>query len=198
MIITIIALAMVIIGIIILSIGIDSDAVNTLGFLICVFGSIITIVAVWLIITAHVGVNAAVEENRIVYESLCERNEVISSDYEDVSRSEVIKDVAEWNKIMQEAVADGTIPECTLNRSDLNLVTNVANDLNEAFHLRPSVASMKPDQATLAIFQDQLTEPEKAKMENIAQKNLILRSKKSSTTSEFTLMKQRSLRQKPI
>lgn len=96
--ITIIALAMVIIGIIILSIGIDSDAVNTLGFLICVFGSIITIVAVWLIISAHVGVEAAIEENRIVYESLCERNEIISSDYEDVSRSEVIKDVAEWNK----------------------------------------------------------------------------------------------------
>ena len=62
------------------------------------------------------------------------------------------------------------------------------NDLGEAFHLRPSVVSMKPDQATLAIFQDQLTEPEKAKMEDIAQKNLILRSKKSSTTSESATM----------
>lgn len=47
--------------------------------------------------------------------------------------------VAEWNKIMQEAVADGTIPECTLNRSDLNLVTNVANDLNEAYKDLPEL-----------------------------------------------------------
>ena len=100
MITTIIALAMVIIGIIILCIDTDNMAVNTLGFALGLAGSIITIVAVWLIITAHVGVNAAVEENRIVYESLCERNEVISSDYEDVSRSEVIKDVAEWNKMV--------------------------------------------------------------------------------------------------
>ena len=86
MIITITTLVLTIIGILIWGIGIDNDAVNVLGFLIGVFGS--------------VGVEATIEENRIVYESLCERNEVISSEYEDVSKSDVIKDIAEWNKLV--------------------------------------------------------------------------------------------------
>ena len=50
------------------------------------------------IIIAHVGVDAQIEENRIEYESLCQRYEIVTSEYEDVSKSDVIKDIAEWNK----------------------------------------------------------------------------------------------------
>ena len=50
------------------------------------------------IICAHVGVDATIEENRIEYEALCERQEIVESKYEDVSKSDVIKDIAEWNK----------------------------------------------------------------------------------------------------
>lgn len=98
MIATITALALTIIAIIILSFDIDNDFVNPLAFLVGVCGGVVTIVMIIIIITEHVGVEAAIEENRIAYESLCERNEVISSEYEDVSKSDVIKDIAEWNK----------------------------------------------------------------------------------------------------
>lgn len=99
MITTILAVAITVIGIIILCVSRgDYIIADSIGLILTAGGAIVTVITVLLIIDGHVGVEAAIEENRIVYESLCERNEVISSDYEDVSRSEVIKDVAEWNK----------------------------------------------------------------------------------------------------
>ena len=58
----------------------------------CIFG----------IICAHVGENKNIEMNNIEYESLCQRLEIINSDYEDMSKSDVIKDVSEWNKMVLE------------------------------------------------------------------------------------------------
>ena len=52
------------------------------------------------IICAHVGENKNIEMNNIEYESLCNRLEIINSDYEDMSKSDVIKDVSEWNKMV--------------------------------------------------------------------------------------------------
>lgn len=60
-------------------------------------GTIAATVMVFLIIMAHVGVDVSIEKNRIKYESLCERYELIASEYEDVSKSDIIKDVTEWN-----------------------------------------------------------------------------------------------------
>ena len=51
-----------------------------------------------MIILAHIGVPNQIEKNRIQYESLMKRIEIINSDYEDMSKSDVIRDVAEWNK----------------------------------------------------------------------------------------------------
>lgn len=100
MITTILVVAITVIGLILMYVGEDFSAINAIGLALTAGGGICTVVVVLLIISAHVGVEATIEENRIVYESLCERNEVISSDYEDVSRSEVIKDVAEWNTMV--------------------------------------------------------------------------------------------------
>ena len=72
--------------------------VESIAFASLVIGLIIAFTMAFFIIVAHCGVDATIEQNRIEYESLCHRVEVISSDYEDVSKSEVIKDVAEWNK----------------------------------------------------------------------------------------------------
>ena len=58
----------------------------------CIFG----------IICAHVGENKNIEMNNIEYESLCQRLEIVNSDYEDMSKSDVIKDVSEWNKMVLE------------------------------------------------------------------------------------------------
>lgn len=54
------------------------------------------------IICAHVGENKNIEMNNIEYESLCNRLEIVNSDYEDMSKSDVIKDVSEWNKMVLE------------------------------------------------------------------------------------------------
>ena len=69
-----------------------------LGLLLTVCGGLIAFIMAICIIYAHVGVDAQIEENRIEYEALCERQEIINSEYEDVSKSDVIKDIAEWNK----------------------------------------------------------------------------------------------------
>ena len=58
----------------------------------CIFG----------IICAHVGENKNIEMNNVEYESLCNRLEIVNSEYEDMSKSDVIKDVSEWNKMVLE------------------------------------------------------------------------------------------------
>lgn len=50
------------------------------------------------IVSAHTGVKCTISQNQIEYEGLCNRIEVAQSEYEDVSKSDVIKDVYEWNK----------------------------------------------------------------------------------------------------
>lgn len=69
-----------------------------LGLLFTVGGGLMAFFMAICIISAHVGVDAVIEENRIEYESLCQRYEIVTSEYEDVSKSDVIKDIAEWNK----------------------------------------------------------------------------------------------------
>ena len=54
------------------------------------------------IICVHAVENKNIEMNNIEYESLCNRLEIVNSDYEDMSKSDVIKDVSEWNKMVLE------------------------------------------------------------------------------------------------
>ena len=98
MILTIIALIVTVVGIVMLWKGDDYGLVYGLGLLFTVGGGLIAFIMAICIICAHVGVDATIEENRIEYESLCERYEIVTSEYEDVSKSDVIKDIAEWNK----------------------------------------------------------------------------------------------------
>lgn len=98
MILTIIALIVTVVGIVLLWKGDDYGIVNGLGLLFAVCGGLIAFIMAICIICAHAGVDATIEENRIEYESLCERYEIVTSEYEDVSKSDVIKDIAEWNK----------------------------------------------------------------------------------------------------
>lgn len=76
----------------------EEGVVFGLGVLFTVGGGVIAFIMAICIICAHVGVDAQIEEKRIEYESLCERQEIVESEYEDVSKSDVIKDIAEWNK----------------------------------------------------------------------------------------------------
>ena len=76
----------------------EEGALFGLGLLLTVGGGLIAFIMAICIICAHVGVDAQIEENRIEYEALCERQEIVESEYEDVSKSDVIKDIAEWDK----------------------------------------------------------------------------------------------------
>lgn len=78
----------------------EEGVIFGLGLVFTVGGGLIAFIMAICIILAHVGVDATIEENRIEYESLCERYEIVTSEYENVSKSDVIKDIAEWNKMV--------------------------------------------------------------------------------------------------
>lgn len=90
------ALLAAIIGLIVLGLSLN-DFLDIIGGVLFA-GGVAAFIMMLAIIMAHVGVNATIVQNQIKYESLCERKEMISSEYEDVSRSDVIKDIAEWNQ----------------------------------------------------------------------------------------------------
>lgn len=98
MILTIIAMLMIPVGVWMVQKDKYEGVVYMLGLLLAVCGGLIAFIMAICIIIAHVGVDAQIEENRIEYESLCKRYEIVTSEYEDVSKSDVIKDIAEWNK----------------------------------------------------------------------------------------------------
>ena len=70
--------------------------------MLSVISFIFLICCIFVIISAHVGENKNIEMNNIEYESLCQRLEIVNSEYEDMSKSDVIKDVSEWNKMVLE------------------------------------------------------------------------------------------------
>lgn len=98
MILIIIAMLMIPVGVWMVRKDKYEDVVYTIGLLLTVCGGLIAFLMALCILLAHVGVDAKIEENRIEYESLCQRYEIVTSEYEDVSKSDVIKDIAEWNK----------------------------------------------------------------------------------------------------
>ena len=98
MILTIIAILMIPVGVLMVRKDKYEGVVYGIGLLLTVCGGLIAFLMAFCILLAHVGVDAKIEENRIEYESLCQRYEIVTSEYEDVSKSDVIKDIAEWNK----------------------------------------------------------------------------------------------------
>lgn len=99
MILTIITLAVLIIGIF-LFYHAKNEIMEGVDLLLFAFGALAGVIMLAIIVLAHVGVDAQIEENRIEYEALCERLEIVDSEYEDVSKSDIIKDIAKWNKMV--------------------------------------------------------------------------------------------------
>ena len=98
MILTIITMLMIPVGVLMVCKDKYEGVVYGIGLLLTVCGGILAFCMAVCIIIAHIGVDAKIEENRIEHEALCERQEIVISEYEDVSKSDVIKDIAEWNK----------------------------------------------------------------------------------------------------
>lgn len=87
---------MVLLGFILMKsdIGYESDITGTL---MSGFGFVLLIGSLVIIIVAHATANITIQKNKIEYEGLCKRYEIIKSEYEDVSKSDVIADITAWN-----------------------------------------------------------------------------------------------------
>lgn len=70
------------------------------GILLGILCGICILTSILIIIVSHALVPKTIHENTIKYESLCKRLEIINSDYEDVSKSDVIANIAEWNSFV--------------------------------------------------------------------------------------------------
>ena len=96
MIITIIFVLMIIIGLIANKIDKYGD-LDVLWALLTTVSIVGLLVCVAIISTQHACAGKIIYSNQIYHDGLCKRLEVVQSDYEDVSKSQVIKDVTEWN-----------------------------------------------------------------------------------------------------
>lgn len=96
MILTFIFVMLIILGFIIVKCDIGEDP-EVFGWAISIFGSLALTISLILIIEVHATANMNIQKNKIKYEGLCRRYEIIKSEYEDVSKSDVIRDITEWN-----------------------------------------------------------------------------------------------------
>lgn len=74
--------------------------VEFLGQLFIVVGGITAITCVFIIIFSHAGTKAKIDTSKIEYYGLVKQVEMLSSEYEDVSKTEVINRVSDWNKMV--------------------------------------------------------------------------------------------------
>lgn len=96
MILTCLFIITVLLGFILMRRNISEDT-GVIGVLIVVSGSLFLITALAIIIIAQATSNYTIQQNKIEYEGLCKRYEIAKSEYEDVSKSDVIGDITAWN-----------------------------------------------------------------------------------------------------
>lgn len=97
MILTIIFLGITLLGFMLSKKYYNSDFLEFFGPICTIFGSLFLIVSIIAIIVSHAIAPKIIQENKIDYDGLCKRYEVIESEYEDVSKSDVIADITAWN-----------------------------------------------------------------------------------------------------
>ena len=74
-----------------------SYELNVIGALLAVLGSAVLFILLAVTITNHATANKTIQQNKINYDGLCKRYEIVKSEYEDVSKSDVIADITAWN-----------------------------------------------------------------------------------------------------
>ena len=99
MIIIMILLGMILLGIISIKLSENyyNEFLEIFGCVNTVIGSICLFVSIIVIIGSHITAPKINQENKIEYDGLCKRYEVVKSEYEDVSKSDVIGDITAWN-----------------------------------------------------------------------------------------------------
>ena len=95
MLITLLALVLIILGGWLITKNSEAEG---FGVMIFIVGCMVMIVCLTTIICRHAMTTKQINNNNIRYESLVKRLEIVDSEYEDVSKSDVIKDIANWNQ----------------------------------------------------------------------------------------------------
>lgn len=96
MILTILTLIAVVIGVLTI-IFFKDDVAYTVGVGFTVIGGMLLLIFLMIIVGMHLTASKRIEQNKIQYEGLCKRYEIVKSEYEDVSKSDVIADITAWN-----------------------------------------------------------------------------------------------------
>lgn len=100
MILTIIAIVMALFGFVLWKIGEKSykyDSLELLGAINFAIGFIGLILLITMIIVEHSTSQKTIIQNKMEYDGLCKRYEIVTSEYEDVSKSDIIADITKWN-----------------------------------------------------------------------------------------------------
>lgn len=98
MILTLIAIALVLVGIVLLIFDRVLYEDLELIYAPCLFFEIVALVIFLMcVFISHSAVDLQINNDNIQYESLCKRLDIVKSEYEDISKSNVIADIAEWN-----------------------------------------------------------------------------------------------------
>ena len=102
MIITLISIIMFIVGIVCLKLythhSISSDNIGFIACVLSVIGGIILFFVLTAIIGSHINIDKQIQEAQMERESNERQIECVSSNYEDVSKTNVIVRIYEWNK----------------------------------------------------------------------------------------------------
>lgn len=96
MIFTMLSVIAVVIGVLTIIFS-NSDTADTVGVGFTVIGGMFLLIFIMIIAGMHLTGPKRIEQNRIQYEGLCKRYEIVKSEYEDVSKSDVIADITAWN-----------------------------------------------------------------------------------------------------
>ena len=76
----------------------EHDGTYIVGLILSWTFGLFTVISLGIIIIIHCGTDSQIEYYKIERDALIKRMEVSDSNYEDVSKSDVISDVAKWNQ----------------------------------------------------------------------------------------------------
>lgn len=79
------------------------DTYEFLAIIFTLSSMALGIFIMFMFIILRSGVNIEIQNKKIEYEGLIKRYEIANSDYEDMSKSDVIKDITEWNRDVSSA-----------------------------------------------------------------------------------------------
>ena len=104
MIITILFFVLLVIGFILFCLREKSYLCDILSIIFIVTGFFGTIVCATIIIISHVGTYRTIRDNQFTYEKIMKQIEIINSDYEDVSKTNVIDEVYKLNRSVDQYI----------------------------------------------------------------------------------------------